>query len=88
MITIVIYFRSQVVIFIFGGRNSGQNAKKERRRLFLKVADEPVVCNCHGLILRAVGEWSVLQDGFVNFRLARDPGTIQTEVTGSLGNII
>jgi len=33
MITIVIYFRSQVVIFIFGGRNSGQNAKKRTTTL-------------------------------------------------------
>jgi hypothetical protein len=36
MITIVTYFRSQVVKFIFGGRNSGQNPEEERRT-FLRV---------------------------------------------------
>jgi hypothetical protein len=30
MITMVTYFRSKVVKFIFGGRNSGQNEQKER----------------------------------------------------------
>jgi len=30
MITIVTYFRSEVVNFIFGGRNSGQNAERKK----------------------------------------------------------
>jgi hypothetical protein len=38
MITMVIDFRSQVVKFIFYGRNSGQNTEEEGRRKFLKVA--------------------------------------------------
>jgi hypothetical protein len=39
MITIVTYFRSQVVKFIFGGRNSGQNAEEKRGDAhFMKVA--------------------------------------------------
>ena len=41
MITIVAYFRAKVVNFIFGGRNTGQNAERtEKRGVFLKVADE------------------------------------------------
>jgi hypothetical protein len=40
MTTIVAHFRAQVVSFIFGGRNTGQNAegkRKERRGTLLKV---------------------------------------------------
>jgi len=45
MITIVTHFRAQVVKFIFGGRNSGQNAggkTKERLGVPLKVTNERV----------------------------------------------
>jgi hypothetical protein len=45
MITIVAHFCTQVVKFIFGGRNSGQNAgrkTKERLGIPLKVTDERV----------------------------------------------
>jgi hypothetical protein len=41
MITMVIDLRSQVVKFIFCGRNSGQSTEEERRRKFLKVAGSP-----------------------------------------------
>jgi hypothetical protein len=45
MITIVAHFCTQVVKFIFGGRNSGQNAggkTKERLGIPLKVTNERV----------------------------------------------
>jgi hypothetical protein len=56
MITIVTYFRSQVVKFIFAGRNSGQNAEGKRDdACLLRSPDEPVMCNCPDLILRLWG---------------------------------
>jgi hypothetical protein len=45
MITIVAHFCTRVVKFIFGGRNSGQNAggkRKERLSIPLKVTNERV----------------------------------------------
>jgi len=41
MITIVTYFRSEVVKFIFGGRNSGQRRSEEgRKRASVSDANE------------------------------------------------
>jgi hypothetical protein len=70
MITIVAHFPSPVVNFIFGGRNYGQNAKKKERHSPEGRRTNGSCVTATTRFFRLAGQWSGLQDGFVNFRFA------------------